>query len=47
VRPNSTLRTSFKYIRTTSPRFDPSLESESEPISNAQRSLREVAIIGR
>jgi len=41
------LRTSFKYIRTASPRFDPSLESESEPISSAQRSLRDVSIIGR
>jgi len=40
------LRATFKYIRTVSPTFDPSLESESEPISSAQRSLREVSIIG-
>jgi len=39
------LRTSFKYIRTASPRFDPSLESESEPISRIQRSLREILLL--
>jgi hypothetical protein len=39
VRPNSTLRRSFKYIRTASPRFDLSLESESDPISNEQSGL--------